>query len=304
MDSLIVQKKNDYSGHTSAVYGLITADDQSGFYSLAGDGWLVKWSSQEGVLDGMLIASTDAKLFCGTQIKGSSIIVTGDMHGHLYWIDTGLNHILKRSAYHKGSVFDVYSYSPDILISVSGDGFFCVWNTKDMQPVFSRRLSTQGLRCITHDINTDTLYIGSSDNHIYMIDTKSWNQIGIIKNAHKNSVFSMTTIADRYLISGSRDAHFTVRHLIDNEEVCSEPGHWYTINKILYIAEMQILVTASRDKTVRIWDAENFSLLKTLDVQKGGHFNSVNSLAWIPDRHTLISAGDDRVIKSWKVERF
>ena len=60
--------------------------------------------------------------------------------------------------------------------------------------------------------------------------------------------------------------------------------------------------TASRDKTMKIWDANNFKLLKVIDtVRNGGHINSVNTLRWSKYNNWLISGSDDRSIIIWEI---
>lgn len=83
--------------------------------------------------------------------------------------------------------------------------------------------------------------------------------------------------------------------------VSEQPAHWYTLNHIVFSPDGAHFATASRDKTVKIWDAATFSLVKVLDVVRdNGHVNSVNRLMWLPDG--LVSASDDRNAKIWKRE--
>jgi len=57
------------------------------------------------------------------------------------------------------------------------------------------------------------------------------------------------------------------------------------------------------DKSVKLWDAETFRLLKVVDrARYAGHGTSVNTVCWLDDQ-TLISGSDDRTISVWAVQK-
>jgi WD40 repeat protein len=61
-----------------------------------------------------------------------------------------------------------------------------------------------------------------------------------------------------------------------------------------------MFATASRDKTIKLWDFSSGRLLKVLDtVRYGGHVNSVNRLLWVDN--VLLSASDDRTVSIWEI---
>jgi WD40 repeat protein len=302
-ETILIDKISDYTGHNAAIYGLSQASGDDYFYSVGGEGWIVKWPVTGPVMDGVIVGDTGGKLFSIATVGENHLLIAGDIHGDLFWIDTNNKEILGRSAFHKGSVFDICVINTSQLVTVSGDGYICLWDIGQRLPLLSKRLSNQGLRCVVHDAENGNLFVGASDNNVYVLDALSFEQKHIIQHAHENSIFALNFITDIGLISGGRDAHLKIWDLIDYTAKSDLPAHWYTINKILYIPEFNLIVTASRDKTIRLWDDENNELIRTLDVQKGGHFNSVNTLIWNNEHQILLSAGDDRVIRKWKIQR-
>jgi len=67
---------------------------------------------------------------------------------------------------------------------------------------------------------------------------------------------------------------------------------------------MTFMATASRDKSIKIWETEGYTLKKTISIEKGynTHRLSINKIIWEPIDNQLISVSDDKLLKIWKVE--
>jgi WD40 repeat protein len=230
------------------------------------------------------------------------LIIAGDINGHVYWIDPKINSIISRVELHKGSVFGFCVLNDKQMISYGADGYLCFWDIDKRQPIESIKLSNQSLRCLELDVENQIAYIGSSDNNLYVFDLEKREVIQTIIDHHENSIFSLCLLDKNRLISGGRDAFINILDTKTNLKTNGFPAHLFTINKLVNIPELKIFVSASRDKTFRIWDAENYELLKSIDVFKDGHINSINTLLYIGEHNHLITAGDDRVLKIWKLD--
>ena len=113
-------------------------------------------------------------------------------------------------------------------------------------------------------------------------------------------------MTEKTILSGSRDAHLAAWQFssLESSLLHTIPAHNFTINSMSYHADWQLLATASRDKTIKLWDAQQLRLLKVLDPQKAemeAHTHSVNTLLWLDYNDLLISAGDDRTIMAWQM---
>ncbi|MEM9931913.1 MAG: WD40 repeat domain-containing protein, partial [Bacteroidota bacterium] len=138
------------------------------------------------------------------------------------------------------------------------------------------------------------------------VDRKNFSLIGTA-TGNEPSVFAVAVLPDTLFpgyISGGRDARlrlFEMAFVKVPKLPAVVDAHMSTINDLAFDPTGRYLATASRDKTVKIWDASTLKLLKVCEVVRDrGHVNSVNTLLWLDER-TLITAGDDRRILTWKL---
>ena len=104
------------------------------------------------------------------------------------------------------------------------------------------------------------------------------------------------------LITGGLDAVLCVSDRNGDTSVKLN-AHWYCINDLVWMQGFPFIASASRDKSIRIWDVHSFDLVKELSKPKfAGHHHSVNSLVWLPNERLLCSAGEDARILTWKLE--
>jgi tetratricopeptide (TPR) repeat protein len=72
-------------------------------------------------------------------------------------------------------------------------------------------------------------------------------------------------------------------------------GHSNAVDSVAFSHDSARLASASRDSTVKIWDAHSGACLQTLE----GHSGSVHSVAFSHDSARLASASSDSTVKIW-----
>ncbi len=287
------------TGHNGAVYQLQKAGEGA-FLSAGGDGWVVRWDlHSEKIETGKLVAKTDTQIFSLLYEESTNLLVAGDMHGEIHFINTLDSAGTRRFKHHKKGVFGIKLIGRQ-LYTLGGDGMLSKWSLENVGQVESMKISGDSLRSIV--ASDSVIYIGASDKSIFMIDANTETVIDVIK-AHENSVFSLAFDSNlQHLLSGGRDAMLNIWTEGTSLKIYKGiTAHLFTINAIQFNPSGKLFATASRDKTIKIWDAKSYKLLKVIEaIRDLGHVNSVNHLLWLSES-ILISCSDDRTIKVWEI---
>jgi len=72
-------------------------------------------------------------------------------------------------------------------------------------------------------------------------------------------------------------------------------GHTLMIYAVSFSPDGTHIVTASADKTARVWDSQTGRLLATMT----GHSGRVNYVAFSPDGKRIVSVSDDGTARVW-----
>jgi WD40 repeat protein len=75
-------------------------------------------------------------------------------------------------------------------------------------------------------------------------------------------------------------------------------GHSSRVSDCAFSPDGKLIVSASFDRTLKVWDSETGQLLRTLE----DHWSYVNGYAFRPDGKLIASASSDRTLKVWDSE--
>lgn len=309
-----IKKIAQLAGHQGSVFALAQGHTPQYILSGAGDGWIVEWDLYKPDI-GKLLAKVESNIFSLCFISSKNLIIAGNMNGGVHFVDLNNTKNNKNVLHHRLGVYHIQVIDNQ-LFTLGGDGVLTRWDIDTERTVESIQLSSKSLRCLDFSRKRQEIVIGASDGHIYFLDLNLTIQ-RIIKDAHKNSVFTVQYTPDgKSLLTGGRDALLKVWPLDESGEVAEIAAHLYTINSIVFHpCNPHIFATASRDKTIKIWQFQNdfeeinydnstpLRLLKVINtIRQGGHINSVNALLWSTYNNQLISASDDRSMIVWEID--
>lgn len=295
-----------FTGHKAAIYALALAREGGKCLSVGGDGFLVSWDYLAPEAAGEVLAKVEGNIFSILWLENREEVLLGDMYGYLYWLRG--RDILHRWQAHSKGIYGLGQDSLGRIYSLGGDGCLGIWDAESRRLSQSYQVSHSALRAMAWDTEREQLFVAGSDSCVRLFDGRSWKLLQVHEGAHNPSVFSLFFDGEAAALwSGGRDALLKKWHIGEAGTFAlsdSKAAHLFTINDLAFLPSRDLLATASRDKTIRLWRASDCKLLKVLDRQKYplSHTHSVNALCFSPCGNYLLSAGDDRQIVLWALD--
>ncbi len=300
-DRIAVAKQGEFPGHKGSVFALALDSAETRLYSGGDDGVLVRWNPDAPDEPGLALLQTDTSVYSLAVDTVSAWLFAGFSDGTLRVFDTNNQQLIH--TYRPGTQ-PVYGLFPDpetgLLWVLHGGGMMSVFRIAEWKLLEYARLSPENLRAIAPS-RDGRLFIGSGDGQIYALDRQNGMRLDHWA-AHELTVFSLLTDEEGMLYSGGRDARIRAWETRSQvKEVYNLPAHLYTVNDLALMPGTGWMVSASRDKTLKIWEPAAGKLLKVVDWERNmGHRHSVNRILWRNKDKCIFSCSDDRRIIRWE----
>lgn len=252
---------------------------------------IVEWNT--GRVDGMLFAKTNAPVY--SLCCSGETILCGCNDGTVIQFDHASKRILRQNRLFDSPVFDIADFEGHFIIAYENGCIGVVDHAFNLLQQI--RLSGESLRKIL--VDSDGIMVTGKEGIVWKLD-RSFLPVSEFK-ADDITLFSLANSPDRkFLLTGGRSA---VLKIWEQEQLLHEiNAHWYHIKDIAFSPSGKIFSTCSMDKTIKLWDASNFGLLKVIDFEKyEAHRSSVNKILWI-GINRFISCSDDRTILCFEIK--
>jgi WD40 repeat protein len=299
MSAIKVEKLHSLTGHRDCVYTIVSSDFPNTFFSGGGDGMIVKWDLSNPA-EGELIARLPNSIYSLCAIPNSNLLIAGHNYEGIHILDWKEKKEVASLQLTKGAIFDIQCFENDLLIA-TGEGALVIVDLDNRVVKTKFAISEKSARVLAVNPLAKEVAIGFSDHAIRIFSLQDY-KMKYEFVAHKNSVFTLNYTNDyKFLISGSRDARLKAWQVDAAYKQAGEvAAHLFAINHIAFSPSGEYFATASMDKSIKIWKADELKLLKVIDKGRhAGHGTSVNKLVWTDFNNQLVSASDDRTISVW-----
>lgn len=309
---LKISKSTQMMGHQNPIYALVADTEQGVLYSAGNDKGIVRWNIEEQKFE-RILSPVQHTVYGLHLLNEEQTLIASMRNGAVRGIDTQTGKSLWELNLHQEPVFALGALlrkgtGVEVIVA-SEDGTASIWNpNQPSEPLFHLKVSDSPIRCLAVSPDERWLSFGTKDGKVHVYQAEDFSPHAVL-SAHTLPVTSLMFSPDgKYLFSAGRDARMVVTEVINEagsfEQKSDFVPHLFAIYSMQFHPKLPIFATASRDKAVKIWSAEDLRLLRSLSIEKGweAHRLSVNALVWHPGGEQLFTTGDDKLIMVWDVK--
>lgn len=292
---MFFRKEKEISGHSGAIYTCVCEGNL--IYTGSGDNHVARWNSDLGTQDKFAIQFEESVYsLC---FLDNRRIVVGLANGHIHIFDLEENKEIKFFTQHTKAVFSI-AFNPlkQQFYVADADGNLSIWNSESLSLLVYLPLDAGKVRDFAVNDSGEKFALACQDGTIRVFESNFFNEIQTLV-AHKNGATALLfhPTQSNQLISGGKDALLKLWDLTTEKCLMEIPAHNFAIYSIQALNDGKTIVTASRDKTIKVW-SNDLAFQQRLDFKEGGHRHSVNKIR-VMDENRFVSVSDDKKIIVW-----
>ncbi|MBK1440897.1 WD40 repeat domain-containing protein [Parapedobacter sp. ISTM3] len=301
---LEVHKSGILSGHQNPIFAIENGPEPHILFTAGNDKGVVQWDLEKMAFERILYP-LQFSVYALHLIAHTPLLAIGMRDGKVAVVDTSVQRLAAKLEHHQRPVFGIKTFStkPEMVVS-SEDGTVSVWNTDTFKLLYHFQVSAQTVRTIAISNDEKWVVFGTKDGKVKLYNALDYS-LAMELPGHTMPVTSLCFSPDgRFLLTGGRDAQLNVLDAVEGFSLAKAfTPHLFTVYAIKYHPTLPIFATGSRDKSIKIWAADDFRLLRIINVERGfdSHVLSINDMVWNSYRNQLVSVSDDKQVMVWEI---
>jgi hypothetical protein len=280
-----------FKGHSGPIYDIDF--DAHYVYSAAADGFVTRWDKATGNQDAFAIRCEAVTFSIQLFLNGTKLAI-GLASGQVHIVDVVQKRETHHFTQHKAGIFAIYETLDRRFLCIGdADGYLSIWETSTMKLLIILPLSCGKIRSI-RQLNPTSILIAGGTGEVLILETEFFNELKRFY-AHEDGTSVLCLDEGRKeLITGGKDGYLRWWDCETFALKKALPAHQGTIYGLEFISESHF-VSVSRDKSVKIWRAEDRTVIQKIMDKSSGHRRSINALCSNKNGQ-FAYAGDDKLI--------
>lgn len=290
----------EYHIHQAAVYALEQGPTSETFFSAGSDRKVILWNIETD--EHKVVAQIPAMIVSLCYLPKQNYLLVGQTGGGIHVLDLSEKKEIKLLSAHKAYIFDIkYNKDTRQFYVASGDGSISIWNAENFELLHQVKLTEEKIRQLTFSTERNELAAGCGDGNVVLLNLSDYRIKQTLEN--ESGVNSLLYINfNQHLLVGLKEAHLVEWDLMMYQKVNEFPAHNWAVYSLMQQQNSPYIISASRDKTIKVWDAATLKPLQRIQrPTSNGHTHSVNALLPLAESNYVISTGDDRRVKVWQL---
>ena len=288
-------------GHRAGVYALARGLEEGTFYTSGSDGQVAEWRTADPT-QARGLAKMDGACWALATLPDPGLLVLGLNRQGLHFIDLHSRQALGSLALPPADFFALEPTGPAQVAVGGSDGSVHLVDPIAGRLVASAQVSAKAIRTLRL-WEGHTLLAAGSDGQVRLLRLPGLEVLAAWP-AHTPTVMALCPLPGRRLVTGGRDARIRLWQLDDATPTLLQevPAHHYAVYDLAADPTGTLLLSASMDKTLKLWDAATLRLLRVHDkARHQGHSSSVNRCLWLSATQA-VSCSDDRTAILWTLQ--
>ncbi len=291
-----VKKIDTLTGHAGAIYASCFYNNL--LYTAGADKYVVRWNVTTQQQDGFVV-KLERPSYALTYLSSSAVLLMGESTGKIHVVDTKAKEEKKILAQHRASIFSLtYDKRRNQFYSGDRNGVFCAWDASTFQLLLAQQFHCGRIKRMTVDEETGWVVLACQDGQLRFVDGNGLT----VKKTLKVSDYSLNGVlldGDKVVVGG-RTAFISVWNWQTEKRLHNFKAHNYAVYDLAFLDNKTKLVSASFDKSLKIWSLYDFEQLDFRTALNDGHRSSVNNITKISEK-SFATVSDDRKIKLWTI---